>query len=102
MGVADEERFLGENGQIIDEYRINYIKDHLAYLHKSINEGCNIKGYHLWTFIDCWSWINAYKNRYGLVSLDLKTQKRTIKKSGEFFGKMSEDNGFLYDTDKLV
>lgn len=102
MGVADEERFLGENGQIIDEYRINYIKDHLAYLHKAINEGCNIKGYHLWTFIDCWSWINAYKNRYGLVSLELSTQKRTVKKSGEFFKKMSEENGFLYDTDKLV
>lgn len=102
MGVADEERFLGENGQIIDEYRINYIKDHLAYLYKAVNEGCNIKGYHLWTFIDCWSWINAYKNRYGLVSLDLVTQKRTIKKSGEFFKKMTEENGFLYDTDKLV
>ena len=102
MGVADEERFLGENGQIIDEYKINERKDHMAYLHKAINERCNIKGYHLWTFIDCWSWINAYKNRYGLVSLDLATQKRTIKKSGEFFKKMTEENGFLYDTDKLV
>ncbi|MGL5043199.1 MAG: glycoside hydrolase family 1 protein [Culicoidibacterales bacterium] len=101
MGVADESRFLQENGQIADDYRIDFIKNHLAYLWKAIDEGANIKGYHLWTFIDCWSWINAYKNRYGLVSLDLKTQKRTIKKSGEFYKKTSEDNSIIYDVEKL-
>ncbi|MEK4909218.1 6-phospho-beta-glucosidase [Niallia circulans] len=101
MGVANEERFLNEHGQIIDDYRIEFIKDHLAYVHKAIQAGCHIKGYHLWTFIDCWSWINAYKNRYGLVSLNLETQERTIKKSGEFYKKMSMDNGFEYETSKL-
>jgi beta-glucosidase/6-phospho-beta-glucosidase/beta-galactosidase len=35
-------------------------------------------GYHLWTPIDCWSWNNAYKNRYGFISLDLETQVKTI------------------------
>ncbi|MGM0219464.1 glycoside hydrolase family 1 protein [Enterococcus sp. AZ126] len=102
MGVANEERFMDEAGQVIDEYRIDFIKDHLAYLWKAIQEGANIKGYHLWTFIDCWSWINAYKNRYGLVSLDLDTQKRTIKKSGEFYKQLSDENGFEYDVDYLV
>ncbi|MCZ1484139.1 family 1 glycosylhydrolase, partial [Enterococcus faecium] len=47
-------------------------------------------------------WINAYKNRYGLVSLDLTTQKRTIKKSGEFYKQLSDTNGFRYDVDLLV
>lgn len=42
MGVTDEERFI-ENGQINDEYRINFIKGHLKYVHKAIEEGCNIK-----------------------------------------------------------
>ena len=102
MGVANEERFMDESGQVIDDYRIDFIKDHLAYLWLAIEDGCNIKGYHLWTFIDCWSWINSYKNRYGLVSLDLPTQKRTIKKSGEFYKQLSNDNGFDYDVDLLV
>ncbi|GGP07847.1 glycoside hydrolase family 1 protein [Oceanobacillus neutriphilus] len=102
MGVANETRFMNNDNQVNDSYRIDFIKDHLAYVHKAIQEGCRIKGYHLWTFIDCWSWINAYKNRYGLVSLDLKSQERTIKKSGEFYKKMSLANGFEYDTDKLV
>lgn len=102
MGVADEERFMDESGQVIDDYRIDFIKDHLAYVHQAIEEGCAIRGYHLWTFIDCWSWINSYKNRYGLVSLDLKTQKRTIKKSGKFFKEMADQNGFDYEVTKLA
>ncbi len=101
MGVANEERFMDDNGQVIDTYRIEYIQDHLAWLWKAIQDGCNIKGYHLWTFIDCWSWINSYKNRYGLVSLDLSTGNRTIKKSGEFYAQMTKDNGFVYDIDFL-
>lgn len=94
MGVEGEERFVDENGKIDDQYRIDFIKDHLKWLHKGIEEGANCKGYHLWTFIDCWSWSNAYKNRYGLIALDLDTQKRTLKKSGEWFKTLAENNGF--------
>lgn len=102
MGVANEERFMDEKGQVIDDYRIEYIQDHLAYVWLAIQDGCNINGYHLWTFIDCWSWINSYKNRYGLVSLNLETKERTIKKSGEFYFKASQEHGFEYDVDLLV
>lgn len=94
MGVEGEEAFIDENGKIQDDYRIDFIKDHLKWLHKGIEEGANCKGYHLWTFIDCWSWTNAYKNRYGLIALDLDTQKRTLKKSGEWFKQLAENNGF--------
>ncbi len=93
MGVEGEERYI-KDGVVQDDYRIEFIKDHLIWLHKAIDEGCNVNGYHLWTFIDNWSWMNAYKNRYGLVSLDLKTQKRTIKKSGYWFKQLAQNNGF--------
>ncbi|MFL2071292.1 glycoside hydrolase family 1 protein [Marinilactibacillus psychrotolerans] len=93
MGVQNEERFLVD-GRIEDDYRIDFIKDHLKWLHKSIQEGCNVKGYHLWTFMDNWSWMNAYKNRYGFYSVDLKTQQRTAKKSASWFAEASEKNGF--------
>lgn len=93
MGVANEEKFK-KNGQIKDDYRIDFYKEHLEYLHKAIKEGSNCIGYHVWTFIDCWSWLNSYKNRYGLVELDLKTGDRNIKKSGEWFKTVCENNGF--------
>ncbi len=93
MGVENEERFK-ENGVIQDDYRIEFFKDHLTHLHKGISEGCNCIGYQVWTPIDCWSWLNAYKNRYGLIELDLKTQKRTVKKSGKWFNELLKNNGF--------
>ena len=95
MGVEGEERYINANGQIEDDYRIYFIKDHLRYLHQAINEGANCLGYHLWTCMDNWSWCNAYKNRYGLIAVDLDQQgKRTIKKSGYFFKELSDKNGF--------
>lgn len=93
MGVEDEERFI-KDGVIDDSYRIDFIKAHLIWLHKAIEEGANVKGYHLWTFIDNWSWTNAYKNRYGFVQLNLNTNKRTIKNSGYWMKEVTENNGF--------
>ena len=99
MGVEGEERFIDEDGRIQDDYRIAFYKEHLAWLAKAIDEGSNCFGYHTWTAFDCWSWNNAYKNRYGLIAVDLETQKRTIKKSGYWYKKVSDHNGFTYDLD---
>ncbi|EPH6760949.1 glycoside hydrolase family 1 protein [Cronobacter dublinensis] len=93
MGVENEQRFEHE-GQIQDNYRIAFVRDHLKWLHKGLSEGSRCLGYHMWTFIDNWSWCNAYKNRYGFVSLDLESQKRTIKKSGEWYRQVAAKNGF--------
>ncbi|MBP1969231.1 6-phospho-beta-glucosidase [Virgibacillus natechei] len=93
MGVQDEGRFI-QDGEIQDDYRIEFISEHLKWLHKAIEEGCNAKGYHLWAFMDNWSWMNAYKNRYGFFSVDLETQKRTPKKSAHWIKAVSESNGF--------
>ncbi|MDE8104728.1 glycoside hydrolase family 1 protein [Erysipelothrix rhusiopathiae] len=81
MGVADEMRFVDENGTIQDDYRIEFIYDHLKVLEQAIADGANCFGYHLWTFVDCWSWLNGYRNRYGFYRIDLKTQKRYAKQS---------------------
>ncbi|WP_205174735.1 family 1 glycosylhydrolase [Bacillus pakistanensis] len=95
MGVEGEEKYRDENGIIQDDYRIEFIQEHLKWVHKAIQEGSNVKGYHLWTFMDNWSWSNAYKNRYGFVSVNLdKDGERTIKKSGQWFKTVSEKNGF--------
>ncbi|AHI53528.1 6-phospho-beta-glucosidase [Spiroplasma sabaudiense Ar-1343] len=94
MGVEGEEKFKNQDGVIQDDYRIDFIKEHLYWLHKAIQEGSNCFGYQMWTFIDCWSWANSFKNRYGFVSLDLKTQARTIKKSGTWISNCIINNEF--------
>lgn len=95
MGVENEERWINEDGNVEDNYRIEFISNHLKYLHKGIEEGSNCFGYHLWSPFDCWSWINAYKNRYGLIRVDIKNNcALSIKKSGRWFKKIVDNNGF--------
>lgn len=95
MGVEGEEQYIDEQGVIQDDYRIEFVKDHLKYVFQAIQEGSNVQGYHMWTCMDNWSWMNAYKNRYGFIAVDLDQDgKRTIKKSGHWFKTVSDLNGF--------
>lgn len=95
MGVEGEERFVNADGVIEDDYRIEFVSNHLKYVHQAIQEGTNCVGYHMWTCMDNWSWTNAYKNRYGFISVDLANDaKRTVKKSGRWFKEVSDNNGF--------
>ncbi|MBO0476704.1 glycoside hydrolase family 1 protein [Vagococcus sp. DIV0080] len=95
MGVADEERFLDEKGMVQDDYRVDFMKEHLGQLYKGIQEGSSCFGYHTWTFVDCWSWLNGYRNRYGFYRVDLDNNlNRSLKKSGLWYKELSQHNGF--------
>lgn len=96
MGVSREDRYL-KDGMIQDDYRIQFISEHLYWLHQAMAKGSNCLGYHLWTPVDCWSWANAYRNRYGLISTNIHTQEKTVKKSGYWFKKLADCNGFDFE-----
>lgn len=91
MGVSNENRFRNELGYIEDDYRIEFYKEHLYYLKKGIDSGSNCFGFHAWTGIDCWSWANAYKNRYGYIEYNIETKEKIIKKSGYWIKKIIEN-----------
>ncbi|SPS03623.1 glycoside hydrolase family 1 protein [Latilactobacillus sakei] len=95
MGVADEERFMAADGEIQDDYRIEFMQEHLRQLHRAIADGSSCFGYHTWTFNDCWSWLNGFRNRYGFFRVDLDhNAQRTMKKSGHWYRQLTENNGF--------
>ena len=48
MGRENEETFMDENGQVVDDYRIQFISQHLYWLLKAVEEGANCEGYMLW------------------------------------------------------
>ncbi len=66
-----------------------------------MEEGSNCLGYHLWTPIDCWSWLNAYRNRYGLISTNIHTQEKKLKKSAYWFKEVSQTCSFEVDETTL-
>jgi len=91
MGVENEQRFKDETNVIQDDYRIEFIREHLNWLLKAVDEGVNCKGYMLWAFTDNVSPMNAFKNRYGLVEIDLEDNRnRHLKKSAYWYKQLIE------------
>ncbi|SDL83241.1 glycoside hydrolase family 1 protein [Sediminibacillus halophilus] len=95
MGVEKEKRFKNKDGMIEDDYRIEFISDHLKWLLKAVEEGVNCTGYMLWAFSDNVSPMNAFKNRYGLVEINLEDNRnRKLKKSAYWFQKLIAERQF--------
>lgn len=86
MGVENEAQYRNDKGYIEDDYRIDFVHDHLEALLKAKAEGSNAQGYMMWAFTDCVSPMNAFKNRYGFVEIDLEhDNRRVLKKSGYWY-----------------
>ncbi len=94
MGVANENLFRDKSGKIADFYRIDFLKSHLVWIQKALAQGAPCFGFTLWSIFDCWSWLNAYKNRYGLIEIDLPTQTRRLKQSAFWYQKIIKEGGF--------
>ena len=71
IGIMDEYKHRGEDYRIEDPYRVEFVRDHLSWIARAINDGATCRGYHYWGLIDNWSWANAFKNRYGFIEVDL-------------------------------
>ncbi|GAB4832633.1 hypothetical protein Ancab_006651 [Ancistrocladus abbreviatus] len=69
-----------------DTKRINYHKDHLTVLLRTIEEDkVNVTGYFAWSFLDDFEWYSGYTIRFGLHYVDFDTLKRTPKASVSWF-----------------
>ena len=79
--------YITENGTCDnnDSFRCRYIYDHLKALADS---GLPAERYYHWCFTDNFEWCEGESARFGLVHVDYLTQKRTVKKSGQFFSAM--------------
>ncbi|MDE7463410.1 MAG: family 1 glycosylhydrolase, partial [Clostridiales bacterium] len=73
------------DGTVEDYDRIDYMKRYLAKLSQAISEGLDCRGYYYWSLMDNMEWAAGYKPRFGLIHVDYSTQKRTIKRSGEWY-----------------
>lgn len=69
------------NGIVEDPKRVAYYKGYLAAAEAAIAQGAALKGYFAWSFLDNFEWAWGYQRRFGIVHVDFKTQKRTLKRS---------------------
>lgn len=100
LGAADQ-LVAGEDGEptVMDDYRIEYLNDHLVQVREAVEDGVEVMGYTTWGCIDLVSASTAeLKKRYGFIYVDRNddgtgTLKRYKKKSFEWYRKVIESNG---------
>jgi beta-glucosidase len=81
-----------ENGRVPDTRRIEWFRQELAELARAISDGARVRSFHAWSLIDNFEWANGHTERYGLIYVDYRDQKRTIKDSGLWYGKVAATN----------
>ncbi len=91
-GMADND-FASLDGGVHDTHRIDFLHRYLRGLEKAVDEGIPVIGYHVWSIMDNFEWSSGYDYRFGLVYVDYRTQKRTVKDSGWWYGNVISRNG---------
>lgn len=81
------------DGAVHDPLRIDFLARYLGCLKRAADEGIDLMGYTYWNIMDECEWAGGYKDRYGLIHVDFRTLKRTIKDSGHWYRRVIETNG---------
>jgi beta-glucosidase len=82
----------GADGRVADERRTAYLKSHLAALARAIGDGAPVRGYHAWSLLDNFEWAWGYQQRFGLVYVDVRDQRRIVKDSALWYGRVAAAN----------
>ena len=88
-----------EDGSIKDDYRIDYLREHIKAMKEAIIDGVDLIGYTPWGCIDLVSASTGeMSKRYGFIYVDRDdkgngTLKRSKKKSFEWYKKVIATNG---------
>ncbi len=89
--MPDTER---ADGQVIDDDRLNFIRDHLTEVHRAIEDGLPMEGYLVWSLFDNFEWAWGYGPTFGIVEVDYDTLERRPKKSADWYSAAIAANGF--------
>lgn len=98
-GLGTLDKF--ENGTVNDDYRIDYVREHVREVEKAIEDGVDVFGYTYWGCIDCISSSTSeMSKRYGFIYVDQDdegngTLKRYPKKSYYWYKELIASNGAI-------
>jgi len=65
----------------------------LKAIRSAIDQGCDIRGYMVWSLLDNLEWSLGYSKRFGIVHVNYGTQERTPKDSARLYSKVIATNG---------
>jgi beta-glucosidase len=82
--------YITENGvpDAKDTLRPNFLLTHLREVWRALNFSYPIMGYYHWSLVDNFEWDRGWTQRFGLIELDVETQERELRRSGELYGEI--------------
>ena len=91
--------YIAENGiaDAKDELRKDFIKDHLYWIHRAIQEKVDVRGYFHWSLMDNFEWDKRFEPRFGLVEINYNTLERKIRKSALYYAEICKNNQLIID-----
>lgn len=105
LGAIDT---LTEDGKINDDYRIEYLRQHVIEMGEAIQDGVEIIGYTSWGPIDIVSASTGeMKKRYGYIYVDRDNKgagslNRIKKKSFDWYKELIHSNGQSIEENKVL
>jgi len=75
-----------------DNDRWTFIYMHLWQVARAIDNGVPVVGYLYWSLLDNYEWADGFQPRFGLVAVDYRTQKRTIRPSARLLARVIRRN----------
>lgn len=96
VGIEDD---IASDGEIYDDFRIEYFRSHIEEMKKAISDGVNLMGYMVWSPIDVISASTGeMRKRYGFIYVDLDNEgkgtfERKKKKSFYWYKKVIKSGG---------
>ena len=81
------------DGKCHDPQRIDFTQRYLLALEQAGEDGVDLAGYFHWSIMDNFEWAEGYRHRFGLIHVDYKTQKRTLKDSAYWYKQVIESHG---------
>src|SRR5215831_10719681 len=76
---------ISDDGKVYDSDRVMFLRTYLTQLQRATADGVPVRGYFHWSLMDNFEWIDGFGNRFGLIYVDFKTQKRIPKASAAWF-----------------
>ncbi|PZQ89589.1 MAG: beta-glucosidase [Leifsonia xyli] len=78
---ADRVTMTDAGPRVHDAERVDYLNRHFTAAHRAMQQGVDLRGYQVWSFMDNFEWGYGFSKRFGIVRVDYDTQERIPKDS---------------------
>ena len=81
------------DGKVHDPQRIDHMARYLGAFSRAYQDGVEVAGYLHWSIMDNFEWEEGMKHRFGLIHVDYRDGKRTLKDSAHWYKEVIRSNG---------